>query len=453
VSGARTLVLGLGRFGGGAAAARHLWRHGHRVRIADQAGPDSLADAVRALADTDVEWCLGRQDEALLDGVERVVVNPAIPPAHPLLQAARARGLVCTQEVELFLAAYPGRVVVVTGTNGKSSTTTLCAAVLRRSGPATLCGGNIGHSLLDDEDRWRADQVAVLEVSSFQLERLDPERCAVEGAVITRVTEDHVDRHGTVAAYHRAKATAARLARRFVVHAADDPVASGFTTPAPTRRTFALGAADAAATLDRGWLRLGRERLAHRDALLLTGDFQVENALAAALVGERFAVPAHAIGVALATARPLRWRLACVGRRAGCEWWDNAVSTVPESTLSALRALGRGVRWVGGGRSKAGHGVLPDVARALAPLLASAHLFGDVAVPLGSALSALGVPTTVHERVPAALDAAQAAARAGDRLLFSPGFASFDQYPNFRARAEEFERWLALAVDPLRRVS
>lgn len=446
--GQRALVLGLGRFGGGREAVRFLAREGVAVRIADRSkGPD-LDESRATLADVDgLDWQLGREDEALLDGVDLVVVNPAIPDQHPLLAAARARGVALTQEVNLFLEAYPGRVVAVTGTNGKSTTTTLLHRALTRAGVPALMGGNIGQSLLAAHGEWRPDQIAVLEISSFQLERVDPARHRVHGAVITRVGKDHLDRHGTLQVYHAAKGRAAALADAFLVHAADDPVACAFATPAPTRVTFAATAppATARAGVADSWLWLapagadGRpRRLLHQDALLLPGDFQRENVLAAATAACLLGAALPPVAMAMATARPLPFRLQLLGAPGGVRIYDNAVSTEVESTRSALSALTGPVHWVGGGKSKDGD--YQTVADGVLPAIASAHLFGAAAEPLARCLRGR-IPVTVHERSLQALDAAVAAARPGEAVLFSPAFASFDQYPNFRVRALEFHHW------------
>ncbi len=454
----RTLILGLGRFGGGREATRFLSRRGHAIRVADRAKAESLAATVAELRDLPaVEWCLGREDAALLDGIDLVVVNPAIPDAHPLLAIARARGIACTQEVELFLREYPGRVVLVTGTNGKSTTTMLCARALERGGLDVLCGGNIGHSLLADEARWSRDQVAVLEVSSFQLDRLDPERHGVEAAVFTRVTRDHIDRHGTVEAYRAAKARAALAARGFVVHAADDPVAASYAAPHADRLTHRRGARrdDEAAWIDEGWIHCSVAGspipVVHADALTLLGGFHTENAMAAAIVAARLGASPHGAALAIATATALPHRLQLAAVIDGVRYYDNGVSTALESTESALDALGgpaaRGARvhWVGGGKSKEGEEFYPLVADALAPRVASAHVFGAAAPALDRELRARRVPITAHDRLEDALVAAREAARTGDAVLFSPAFASFDQFANFRQRAEAFRAWLALA--------
>ena len=447
-AGALALVHGLGRFGGGGEAVRHLVRRGCRVRVADRSSRAELSPPEALLALPGVDWQFGREDEALLQGVDLLVANPAVPDQHPLLAAARARGVPITQEVDLFLAAYPGRVLAVTGTNGKSTTTTLLHRALLRSGIDTLIGGNIGRSLLADDAEWRPEQFAVLEMSSFQLERLDPRR-RVHGAVFTRVLRDHLDRHGSLAAYQAAKGRLAAFAEQFVVHAADDPVACGYSSTAAQRGFFAAEPiGPGSAGLSNGFVCVRPDRgpaqpLVHRDALRLLGEFQLENAQAAALAACWVGADRHAIALALATAPPLPFRLQLIAVLDGVRIFDNGVSTEVDSTRSALttlRALAPRTHWIGGGKSKDGD--YARVADAVAPLVASAHLFGAAAGPLAAALGAR-VPHTVHTRLRGAFAAALLAVRPGDAVLFSPAFASFDQYPNFRARALEFHALLA----------
>lgn len=444
-AGARALVHGLGRFGGGLEATRHLRRRGCEVRVADRSDAADLQEVAAAFGDRGVDWQLGREDAALLDDVDLVVTSPAVPDDSSLLQEARRRGLPITQECELFLAAYPGRVVGVTGTNGKSSTATLMHRALTRAGVDALLGGNIGHSLLADEASWRADQVAVLEMSSFQLERLAPGR-EVHGAVFTRVGRDHLDRHGTLARYRAAKGRLAAAATAFVVHAADDPVAASYPSRAAQRGYYSLEApGPGSAGVRDGFVevRVGRapaRPLLHKDALALLGDFQLENVMASALAALWLGADARPTGLALATAQPLPYRLQLLHVVDGVHVFDNSVSTEVESTRQALRALrarGRQVRWLGGGKSKDGD--YAAVAAALQEHAASAHVFGAAAAPLVAAIDG-GMPVTGHEHLEDALGAAMAGARPGDAVLFSPAFASFDQYPNFRARAREFHR-------------
>lgn len=442
------LVLGLGRFGGGREAARFLARRGFALRVADKAAPESLKDSMDALADLAVDWRIGPESESALDDVSLVVVNPAIQDDHPLLLAAKRRGIPCTQEVALFLERYPGRVVLVSGTNGKSTTTTLLARALRCSGIDTLAGGNLGNSLLADEELWRTDQCAVLEISSFQLERLDATRHRVAGAVMTPVTRDHLDRHGSLGKYHAAKAVAAALATDFWVHGAADAVAAGFATNARATLRHRRGPRQDgdAAWVEDGWLMLGTGDdpgpLCHADAMSLIGAFHHDNAMGAALAAHALGALRGPIGLALAIQEPLPYRLQFAGLRAGVRVYDNAVSTAIESTESALDSLTGTVHWVGGGKSKEGDAGYARCADALGKRVASAALFGAAAPRLSEELRARGVRVSAHEQLEGALDAALARAHAGEALLFSPAFASFDQFPNFRARAQRFRAWL-----------
>jgi UDP-N-acetylmuramoylalanine--D-glutamate ligase len=442
--GKTALLLGLGRFGGGQEAAAFLLRQGWRVRIADKATRESLGKAVAALEGGPhgdrIEWCLGREDEALADGADLLVCNPAIPDTHPLLLLARERGLPVSQEVELFLESYPGRVVLVTGTNGKSTTTTLLGGALAAAGADAIVGGNLGKSLLGSVAEWRRDQTAVLEISSFQLARLDRGRHRVHGSVLVRVTRDHIDRHGTLDAYWQAKSVAAEIATEFVVHCADDPVASRFDSPARRRVRYSRVAGVAADLCVRdGWLvstlEGARCELLHAEALALLGDFHVENALAALGAALLLGASPHRSALAVCRQPPLPYRLQLWVEHAGKKIYDNGVSTEVESTESAVRALRGPVHWIGGGKSKDGD--FARVAQALRGRIASAHLFGAAAEHLAPLLRD-HVRVTVSTRATEALHAAWSLAAAGDNILFSPAFASFDQYPNYQARAEEF---------------
>ncbi|MGE0145514.1 MAG: UDP-N-acetylmuramoyl-L-alanine--D-glutamate ligase [Planctomycetota bacterium] len=442
------VVVGLGRFGGGVAAARFLAGLGYRLRVVDKATADSLRESVEALAGLPVDWRLGGEDPATLDGTDLCVLNPAIPNAHPLAVAARTRGMPITQEAALFLEHYPGRVVVVTGTNGKSSTTMLLGQALRAGGLDVIVGGNLGNSLLDDAERWHRDQCAVLEISSFQLERLAGTSLRVEGAVFAPVTRDHLDRHGSLAAYHDAKSVAATMADEFCVVDATDPVACEFATTARHRLRHSIaGPRDGAHAWldDDGWLTLGigddPGRLCHSDAMLLDGKFQRGNALAAALAAHCLGAPRARIGLGLALARPLPFRLQRLGKLRGVIVYDNAVSTAVESTLSALETLVGRVHWVGGGKSKDGDDGYRATAAALAGRIESAALFGAAAPLVTAELRARGVIASAHDTLEDALNAALERAREGDILLFSPAFASFDQFANFRARAQRFHGW------------
>lgn len=454
------LILGLGRFGGGREAARFLHRRGWSLRIADRASAAELHDSVEALQDLSrVDWALGREDEDLLEGISLLLANPALKREHPLLQAAKKRGIRISQEVNLFLEHYPGDVVLVTGTNGKSTTSTLIAACLAAGGKPYLLGGNLGNSLLAEEANWSKEQTAVLEISSFQLERLDPKRHRVKGCVLTRVTVDHLDWHGSLDEYREAKARAAAASIEFLVQGAADPVANSFATPARERLLYRRGSLrSAAAGWESDWLTCqveGRElALLHADALELLGSFHRDNVAAAAIVALRLGVSPADAGYALCRTKPLPFRLqeicAHTCAQNGVRLFDNSVSTELQSTLSALRSIPGPVYWVGGGKSKDDN--YQRVAEAIGPLIECAHLFGAAADPLAREFSGHRdfsghKATTTHERLEDALAEAFQLAPSGSTILFSPAFASFDQFKNFRERGEAFHGWVRAALE------
>jgi len=444
-SGRHALLLGLGRFGGGVAAARYLLREGADVRIADRCGPQTLSRSMEHLGEhARIEWCLGREDPALLRGVDLVVANPAVSEDNPVLQESQEHGVEITQEVNLFLDAYPGLVVLVTGTNGKSTTATLLASALRAGGLSVLLGGNIGNSLLEARSQWQTEQVAVVEISSFQLERVCPDQHRVRGSVLTRITEDHLDRHGSVAAYRAAKARAAYLADGFLVHRAGDGACALLSNDRAERITYTTGAPEPGQLGVRdGWLwaelRNDHGPILHPDALLLCGNFQIENVLAASAAACMLGVGRHAAATGMCQVQPLPHRLQLIQTLDGVRIYDNGVSTQMESTMMALDSITGPVHWIGGGKTKGG-----DLLRfmpALRSAIASAHLFGSIAADLAAALEQT-VPTTVHEHLEDALDAALEPARAGEAILFSPAFSSHDQFVNYAARAQRFHAWV-----------
>ncbi|NLT72354.1 MAG: hypothetical protein GXX91_16900 [Verrucomicrobiaceae bacterium] len=199
-------MIGLGHFGGGAAAARWLARQGAQVTVTDLATADRLGDSLAALEGEPIhQYVLGRHREEDFRNAELVVVNPAVQPTSPWIQIARQAGARLTSEMQLFLETCRGRVVGVTGSNGKSTTAAMIAAVLRSAGRRVFLGGNIGHSLLDDVRAIEPGDHAVVELSSFQLFWLECGTRMPETAVITNFTPNHLDWHSDLAEYARAK--------------------------------------------------------------------------------------------------------------------------------------------------------------------------------------------------------------------------------------------------------
>ncbi|HEY2838875.1 MAG TPA: Mur ligase family protein, partial [Pirellulales bacterium] len=206
VQGKRVTLLGLGRHGGGVAAARWLARQGAEVTVTDQASAESLQSSINELAGEPIAaWRLGGHAESDFDQAEIVVVNPAARPGHPFVERAAAHGALITTELDLFLERFPGRAIGVTGSNGKSTTAAMIAEILIADGRDAYLGGNIGRSLLADLSTMNELSWAVIEISSFQLAWLSPECPTPEVSVLTNFAPNHLDWHGDVESYARAK--------------------------------------------------------------------------------------------------------------------------------------------------------------------------------------------------------------------------------------------------------
>ncbi len=463
LKGKRVVVLGLGRFGGGLGAVRWLAREGADVVVTDLASAEVLGDSATAAAEAGAQLVLGGHDGVDVAGADLLVVNPAVPIDAPLVTAARDAGVAITTEVALLVERWAGPVLGVTGSNGKSTTVSLAHALLAGLGRDAALGGNLGGSLLDTlapgapvvraADRESIDAeapIAVLELSSFMLEHLDA--LGPDVAVITNVTPNHLDRHGTFEAYRDAKAGIAARARAAILFA-DDPVVAqiaAHSLPANCRvlRFGVSGRAVAESAdiaVDPGGSLVdpaGNVLLADGDVPLFGTANRLDIAAAwlavEALLGEgtRAQLVARA-PAALASFRLPPHRMARVAEGRGVVWIDDSVSTTPESTAASLEAVGMASWLIVGGHDK---GLDP------APLIAAARRHGVVGVVTigeeGPALAVLArqAGLAVHEAGTVAAAVAHLAGRAGSgqAVLLSPGYSSHDQFRDFTERGRHF---------------
>jgi len=449
-AGKRVTVMGLGLQGGGVEVVRHMARAGAAVTVTDLRPAEKLAESLRAIAEFDVSLVLGEHRALDFTEADVVVANPAVAPSNPLLAAARGAGVLVTSEMALFLEACPARVVLITGTQGKSSTTNAAAQLLASAGQRVHVGGNIGHALLGDIGSMHAEDIAVVEISSYQLEALPPDfgPCARVAAVcVTNVLADHIERHGTVAAYEAAKRRILELAgdETTLVLSGEDACVSVWS-PARGRvvRVHATQPRDGELNIADGVFRLGREVLGRVADLRLPGAFQRENMLAALGLARALGASAQRLSESIAQVRGLEHRLQDLGVFAGHRVWDNAVSTTPDSTLSALRALGRPPTLLCGGQAK--NLSLGELAAQARTLAARVITFGVSNEMLADAFRGADVETHVAGSVEDAVQLAFASMARGEELLFSPACASFDAYRNFSDRARAFRAALPRAA-------
>lgn len=444
--GRRVLVLGLGRFRGGVETTRFLRAAGAEVTVSDQAARAGLEGPAAEVEALGARVVFGPQEEGLLAGQDLVLASPAIPFDHPVLEAARARGIPTTTETNLVLETVRAPVYGVTGTKGKSTTAALLATLLTGLGRRVHLGGNIGRPLIARLGEIGPEDRVVLELSSFQLWWARTLGRSPAVAVVTNLMPDHLDRHGTLAEYARAKRAILDFQgpRDAAVLPADDEALrqAGFATAGQARRRW-YGAhsehrieGDVART-PRGAIPLG--------GLGLMGAHNRRNALAAlaAALEEPDAGP-EPLARALAEARALPHRLEPVLEAQGVLFVDDSNATHPESTARALEALGRPAVLIAGGKDK---GADPG------PLLAAARRHARALVGLGSSGPALvaalapHLPAHAAADVEAAVERAALWARPGDAVLLSPGYSSLDQFSSFAERGERFaaaaRRWAA----------
>jgi len=440
--------MGLGSFGGGLGATRYLVSRGARVCVTDLRSAEQLAPALGDLAGLEVETVLGRHRREDFEAADLVVANPAVGPDNDYLAAGRAAGARITSEIELFLEAARGRLACVTGTQGKSSTCHLLAALLSHAGMRARPGGNIGGSLLEAVDAIDEEEIVVLELSSYQLAALDDPSALgdrVEVVAVTNVLADHLERHGSIAAYARAKARILGLVEETgiaVLPAGDDR----FTAP-PGRALFHGPAATApprvAVSADCFLLERegGVEVLGRVEDLRLPGAFQRENAAVALGAARLLGADPEALAAGLGRVEGLEHRLEDLGLVAGRRIRDNGVSTTPDSTLSALAATSGAPTLLVGGRKK--DLPLEELAREVAARAVPVVAFGEAGPELARALRDAGAAVTEARGVEEAVEEAFRCTEPGGEILFSPACSSFDAYPNFKARAGAFRAALA----------
>jgi len=443
-----SVVVGLGKTG--ASCLRYFARHGIAACATDsRRTPPGLAELGR-LADT-LDLRLGGFDLSLLDGASQVLLSPGVSLNEPIAQAARARGIEVLGDIELFARAVHAPVIGITGTNGKSTVTSLVAAMAGAAGRRVLAGGNLGVPALDLLDQ-PAPDLYVLELSSFQLETTSSLRLL--GAVVLNVTADHMDRYASVEDYARAKARIFAHAATMVLNA-DDPLVSAMRGAAGDGAvrvvTFSTQRPDADYSLLRAGTRtvLGRrgEGVLDTARMKITGLHNAANALAALALGDAAGLPLAAMLETLETFPGLPHRSAWVADIAGVRFVDDSKGTNVGATIAAVDGMQGPLVVIAGGEGK-GQDFAP-LAAAFMGKVRHVVLIGRDAALIERALGAL--TTERAASMADAVAAAAAAARAGDTVLLSPACASLDMFRDYNHRGDVFAaavRSLAAAGPP-----
>ena len=430
-AGTRALVLGLGRTG--LAAARYLDREGLTVRVADTRanppGADALRDKVSA-----AELRTGTFNSSLLDDVAQVVISPGLSQQEPVVREALARGLPVVGDIELFARAAQAPIAAITGTNGKSTVTTLVAEIANAGGRRAVAGGNLGEPALDLLERATPD-LYVLELSSFQLETTRSLRTVT--ATVLNVTPDHMDRYASLEEYGAAKARIFDGCDVAVINA-DDPAVRGMPRPGQSVLSFSLESREADYTLECAPMpmivRRG-EPLLPLAAMRLQGLHNAANAMAALAMAEALALPLGPALEALCAFGGLPHRSQWVADVRGVHYVNDSKGTNVGATLAAVQGMAGPLVVIAGGDGK--NQDFSGLREAFRGKVRHVVLIGRDAPTLAATLADVCATERATD-MPAAVRAAHAVAQPGDTVLLSPACASLDMFRDYTHRGDEF---------------
>jgi UDP-N-acetylmuramoylalanine--D-glutamate ligase len=471
-NGKRVLILGAARQG--LALARWLALHGARVTLSDMRGEEDLRVARESLAEYPIQWALGGHPLELLDSTDVLCLSGGIPLTLPIVAEAMKRGIPLSNDSQIFMEVVPCKTIGITGSAGKTTTTTLVGNMAKRAykdegermkdetpfihpssfitHPSVFVGGNIGDPLINYVDQMKPEDIAILELSSFQLDQMT---VSPNVAAILNITPNHLDRHGTMEAYTAAKARILEFQSKedVAVLGKDDKGAWSLRNKVKGKLyTFSLQ------ELDEGWngtyLHDGLLNLRDGDAYLplilrekisLRGDHNVANVLAAFAIGHASGFPLDAMLEAAEEFRGVPHRLELVRELRGVRWYNDSIATAPERSMAAIRAFEEPIVLMLGGRDKN----LPweKLMRLVKERVDHVVLFGEAAEKIEKTADSLGphddrFTVTRAARLHEAVVKAAEVAEAGDIVLLSPGGTSFDEFRDFAERGERFREWV-----------
>jgi UDP-N-acetylmuramoylalanine--D-glutamate ligase len=444
LNGKSVLVVGLGK--SGVASALFLKAHGARVTVSDTKSGDELHNEIPILLDHGIAVETGGHGERTFRGQDLIVVSPGVPVDAPALLQARNLGEPVIGEIELAAQFLPGPIVAITGSNGKTTNTTLVGEIMNAGGLPALVGGNIGTPAISLAEQAKRETVIVLEVSSFQLETIQTFRPKV--AVVLNVTPDHLDRHRTFDAYVDAKARIFENQDKadFAVLNADDP-----TCVALAARTKAqvFWFSRQKEVQQGAWVREGtivfRDASGQREMMLvseipLKGAHNLENVLAAICAGALMGCTSEKIRQAVREFKAVEHRLEFVATIRGVDYYNDSKATNVDATIKALESFPANVHLILGGKDKGSdYSLLNELLR---QRVKRVYTIGAAAAKIESQIVSAkdGGPEIVPaETLENAVRKAHAVAQPGDVVLLAPACASFDQFKNYEQRGQVFK--------------
>ena len=442
-NGKTVLIMGLGRFGGGVDSAQFAHNAGAKVIITDLAKSEKLAESINKLEGLEnIEYHLGSHNQTDFEKADIVIVNPAVHPENELLEIARRNNALITSQINIFFELCSAMTIGITGANGKSTTAALTAHLLRAAigrgnfkYSNVLLSGNIGNEpLLTKISQLNENDLVVLELSSFQLEQLSHIRKAPRIALITNLSPNHLDRHGTFADYCSAKKNIFELQKldetssAVSIFNAEDTIANQWFQQyknQPGRIALTFSAQELPAEFHNSFTLPGRANL--------------ENLAAAITIAGHLGVDNETIKNALPQFKSLPHRLELVATINDISWYNDSIATTPQSTIVAIEAFDRPKILIAGGYDKN----LPfaELGEKIAEKVKAAILFGQTAENIAEAIAAIPKTKTRVEIVDSLADAVNLAdklAEDGDVVLLSPACASYDMFDNFQQRGQIF---------------
>jgi len=447
LSGKRILVMGLGRFGGGVDVVTFAHEAGAKVIVTDLAPAEQLSDSVGRLAGLGgIEFHLGSHHPADFEQADIIVANPAVPDDNKFLQIARRAGKYVTSQMNIFFELCPARIIGITGANGKSTTSALTAHLLENMADKhTWLSGNIGNQpLLTTIDQINPADLVVLELSSFQLEQLAQIQKAPKVALLTNLTPNHLDRHGTFSNYCAAKENIFKFQElnrdcpSVSVFNAEDEIAAGW---------FEKYRKDAG----RVCIRFSADNVSEEigRCFSLPGRANLSNLAAAMAIARQFGVDDEQIKNCLPEFKALPHRLEFVEQINGVSWYNDSKATTPQGTMTALDAFDQPIIIIAGGYDK--HIPFDELGEEIARKAKAAILIGTTAPKIAEAIQKTsatevtkdGPRNTKVEMVSSlakAVELAHDLAKPGDVVLLSPACASYDMFENYEQRGREFAK-------------
>lgn len=461
-NGKRVLILGAARQG--LALARWLSIHGADVTLSDMRSEDELRVARESLAEFGITWALGGHPLELLDSTDMLCLSGGVPLTLPIVADAVSRGIPLSNDSQIFMEVVPCKTIGITGSAGKTTTTTLVgnmakltyrnveSRIQKAESRTEYVGGNIGDPLLNYVDDMRSNDIAIMELSSFQLDQMT---VSPNIAAILNVTPNHLDRHGTMDAYTAAKARILEFQSKddVAILGHDDKGAWNLRNKV-NGRLFTFSMSDLDEGLDSAYLQDGLLNLRDGNAYLplilrekiqLRGDHNVQNVLAAFAIGHAAGFPLDAMLEAVEDFRGVPHRLELVRELNGVRWYNDSIATAPERSMAAIHAFDESIVLLLGGRDKD----LPweELMQLVNERVDHVVLFGEAADKIQKTVAGLGSGKMRFsvDRVNGLLEAvvkAAEVAESGDVVLLSPGGTSYDEFIDFAERGERFTTWV-----------